>query len=277
MTHQSGTSDRRLRGSQPAFTLIELLVVIAIIAILASLLLPALSKAKLRAQGVHCMNNSRQLGLAWLMFAEDNNDVALGALSTPPYPPWISGASDQVPIGVDLKTVTTSPTYPYVQTPGAFRCAADPSKLKYQGRLQPRVISYAVNGFLGPPTSWQIDDKQYKSVLKTSDFSDPGPSRIFVLIDEHENSINDAQFDAFDKYTQHRNQRWLDAISGRHGNASGVLFGDGHSEIVKWKTPGLSKVVKSADGSTPRSDLSHIGNSAIQDFIWMTNHVAPWK
>ncbi|MCI0539944.1 MAG: prepilin-type N-terminal cleavage/methylation domain-containing protein [Verrucomicrobiales bacterium] len=263
-----------LNAYRKAFTLIELLVVIAIIAILASLLLPALSKAKLRAQGIHCMNNSKQLGLAWLMYAEDNRDIALGAFNNPP---WISGASDQLPTGVEVKTVTNSPTYPYVRTPGAFRCAADPSKLKYQGKLQPRVISYSVNGFIGPPTSWQLDDNQYKSVLKTSDFSDPGPSGIFVLVDEHENSINDAQFDAFDTYKQHKNQTWLDAVSGRHGNASGVLFGDGHSEIVKWKTPGLSHVRKNADGSTPRPDLPFIGTSAIQDFVWMTNHVAPWR
>ncbi len=258
-----------------AFTLIELLVVIAIIAILASMLLPALSNAKLRAQGIHCMNSSKQLGLAWLMYADDNKDAALGPNSQPK--PWVEGAWDQADTGTNPRILTNSPTWPYVNTLQAFRCAADPSMLRSGGKLLPRVISYAANAFMGPPTSWTQGAVNRKSVQKLGDMTGPGPTEIFVLIDEHENSINDAHYFSFSNFGAHGNQAWLDAPSGRHGNACGAVFADGHSEIIKWKTPGLSKRQKSTDGSTPRPypDLPFLGRAAVQDWTWMTNHSAP--
>ena len=258
------------------FTLIELLVVIAIIAILASMLLPALAKAKLRAQGIHCMNNSKQLGLAWLLYADDNRDSTLGPNTQPK--PWVEGSWDNAG-GTDLRIITNSPTWPYVKSAQSFICAADPSKLRVGNRLVPRVISYAANAFMGPPTSWTQGAAGRKSMHKLSDISDPGPSSIFILIDEHENSINDAHYFSFQNFVQYNNPRWLDAPSGRHGNACGVVFADSHSEIVKWKTGGLSKNLKGTDGGTPRPypDLPFIGTAARPDWDWMTNHSASMK
>ncbi len=267
------------KSPRAAFTLIELLVVIAIIAILAGMLLPALSKAKSKAHGIACMNNNRQLSLAWQMYALDHDDLALGPLSGPGKPSWCDGAWDQAQPGTSVGTITNSPTWKYVNSLASFRCPADSSKLKVGAKLLPRVISYSANAFLGPASGFVNGATRYKSVQKLSDLTGPGPTDVFVLIDEHENSINDAHFFPTDNFNSYTKQPWLDAPSGRHGNAAGLSFADGHSEVKRWRTGGLSKTQRGSDGGTPRPypSVTFIGNMEQADFVWMTNHVAPFR
>ena len=259
-----------------AFTLIELLVVIAIIAILAAMLLPALSKAKLKAQGISCMNNAKQLGVAYLMYAHDNNDTALPGFGYNRIPSWCDGWLASVPDAIDQNLVKASPTFPYLNSTPVFRCPSDLSGLKGSGGvIQLRSRSYAVNGAFGNSSWHQPNVPPFNYMTKISAITAPGPSLIYVLIDEHENSINDSHFYPFRNLKAYDN-RWLDAPSGRHGNATGFTFADGHAEIHKWADSDVRRV-QIAGGAVGANDIRFLPNAGPKDHAWFTNHIAAFR
>ena len=263
------------------FTLIELLVVIAIIAILASMLLPALSKSKTKAQGIKCMSNLKQLQLAWHFYAHDNDDRITSSGYTRPVEPtaWVDGWLDFDPATTDntntviLKDPNRSKFAKYLQAVEIYKCPADNSYITKSGRRHSRVRSMGMNQALAGPGGWlppgNYNDKQtrYRTYFKSTEMNDPSPSMIYVLLDEHPGSINAGGF-ANQMVETPSAARIIDYPASYHNGAAGLSFADGHAEIRKW-VDGRTKV-RSENKLIPLNVAS--GDNA--DMIWLANRTS---
>ncbi len=246
---------RRFRGTcarvhrfSPAFTLVELLLVVAVIAILAGLLLPVLARARASAAAASCLNNTRQLTLGWLLYADQSNDHLVYNLGLDKRQPIPSGNRDLNWVNnimsweldsdnTNLAFVAKSPLSPLIGGSAAiFLCPSDQvvSPVQRSAGWTRRVRSYSMNAMVGDAgpnvqAGGNILNPGYRQYLRLSDME--SPTSTFVMVDEHPDSIGDGYF-----YNTIYDRQWVHLPASYHGGAANFSFADGHAESHRWQS-----------------------------------------
>ncbi len=235
---------RQSFARQDGFTLMELLIVIAIMAVLSGILLPTLNKGRSRSQAISCLNNLRQLQMAFQMYTHDNADIlpannfvdalkigaGVGAIVGPS---WCPGDPRN---DFTTENVQKGELFPYTRSVAIYHCPADYSKLAGPTGDMLRTRSYSMSGSINSDITTHI----MPGFRKASEMRNPQPSDVFVFLDVNENCISDGHFaihpDSADVPKEQRDQ-WINMPSDRHGQAGNLSFADGHLERWLWNAP----------------------------------------
>lgn len=245
----------------PGFTLVELLAVAATIAILASLLLPILSKAKIKAQRTNCSSNLRQLGLAWVMYYGDNNGWLVESYATNA-DAWVQGNMQNIAEATNATLIAQGKLFSYTRNVRLYQCPADQG-VETSGKRIASLRSYSMNAFMGGRNTklGPIPSSAANYVWffrKDSDVRQP--SDMWVLLDEDERSINDGFF-----ITDPTAREWFDfpaSSAHRHGYSFGLNFADGHSKVWPERDPRTRSVSRHETEQSHNADLGQLSSAS---------------
>ena len=252
------------------FTLIELLVVIAIIAILAAMLLPALSKAKQQAWTANCLSNLKQLETCWHVYAVDNADFlppndSIMSMGGGVISANISWCPDHARTDLTTTDLESGVLFPCNKSLGIYHCPADKSTVEDSSgqptaKLRNRSynMSQSVNGYpeyletLGIPSIAALPCwRKFTAILR------PSPSRLFVFIDEHPDTLLDAQFGNPAKLP-YWPAMWFDMPADRHGQGACLTFADGHAERWRWRVPKIFRYLGQSPSGLELNDFARV-------------------
>jgi prepilin-type N-terminal cleavage/methylation domain-containing protein/prepilin-type processing-associated H-X9-DG protein len=268
--------------ARQGFTLVELLVVIAIIAILASLLAPAIARARGSGNQIFCENNLRQLGLAWIVYAQDNNDrlaYNLGGSEIKDlnkkrqYYNWanslLNWERDSSNTNEILNTHASLGSY-VSANPRVFRCPSDRvlSRVQRNAGWDHRSRTYSMNAMVGNAGEFtlggtNVNNPYYKQYMTLSEI--PQPTGIFAFIEEHPHSINDGYF-----LNKGYSSEWYDLPASFHNGGANLAFADGHQELRRWQRDSTKKAAKPDVAALPMQ----LNQDDLADLKWVVNRMS---